>query len=337
MGPLFGMVVARALDRWWSAIDEPDPFVVIEAGAGNGRLAREVLRAGPVCAPALRYLLVERSDALRAEQREHLLIEPLEDVLGPATPTEQEEGARPVTGVGPIVGSIDELPAVTIDGVVLANELLDNLPFEIVERGRDGWLEVRVGAEGDRFCEVLVDAPEGLVAEADALVEGLAVPVGVRLPIQRAAQAWITGVAARLHRGFVAVMDYGADAAAFVGERRAGWLRTYRAHARGSGPLDDPGSQDITADVVLEPVRAAATRAGLVAAWEGTQAGWLHDHGIDDLVEEGRRTWERHAAVGDLDALAARSRVSEAAALTDPAGLGAHRVLVFRTRDTLLR
>jgi SAM-dependent MidA family methyltransferase len=50
VGPLFGACVARALDRWWRDLGAPDPFVVLEAGAGPGRLCREVLRAEPECA-----------------------------------------------------------------------------------------------------------------------------------------------------------------------------------------------------------------------------------------------------------------------------------------------
>jgi SAM-dependent MidA family methyltransferase len=61
IGSLFGLCVARALDQLWRALDEPDPFLVIEAGAGSGRLAREVQRAQPACSTALRYVLVERS------------------------------------------------------------------------------------------------------------------------------------------------------------------------------------------------------------------------------------------------------------------------------------
>ncbi len=62
---------------------------------------------------------------------------------------------------------------------------------------------------------------------------------------------------------------------------------------------------------------------------ESSQAEWLRSLGIDDLVEAGRRTWEAGAARGDLEALAGRSRITEAAALTDPAGLGAHTVVVL--------
>src|SRR5215468_2855109 len=75
VGPLFGALVARALDGWWRAAGSPDPFLVIEAGAGRGRLAADVVASEPDCARALRYVLVERSPALREAQRELLAIE----------------------------------------------------------------------------------------------------------------------------------------------------------------------------------------------------------------------------------------------------------------------
>jgi hypothetical protein len=58
-----------------------------------------------------------------------------------------------------------------------------------------------------------------------------------------------------------------------------------------------------------------------------TQAAWLEQHGIGELVDEARVVWEERAHVGDLDALRARSRVVEAEALLDPTGLGGCRVL----------
>jgi hypothetical protein len=60
---------------------------------------------------------------------------------------------------------------------------------------------------------------------------------------------------------------------------------------------------------------------------EQSQAEWLVEHGIDDLVGTARGTWRERAAIGDLEALKARSRVHEADALLDPSGLGAFRVL----------
>ena len=110
----------------------------------------------------------------------------------------------------------------------------------------------------------------------------------------------------------------------------ASWLRTYRNHERGGDPLDAPGAYDITADLVREQLAHAGGRAGLHLVGDASQAAWLRELGIEELVAEGRRTWEERAHIGDLDALAGRSRVAEASALTDPAGLGAHRVLTFR-------
>src|SRR3954469_19577686 len=81
VGPLFGRVLARALDAWWRDLGEPDPYVVVEVGAGAGTLARHVLDAGPECAPALRYVLVERSERLRDLQRGRLPMEPARQVL----------------------------------------------------------------------------------------------------------------------------------------------------------------------------------------------------------------------------------------------------------------
>ena len=119
------------LDEAWARLGHPDPFVVVEAGAGRGRLASDVLRAEPECAPALRYVLVERSAALRAAQRDLLTLEPADEVARPVVPRggdDPDESPRPVAGMGPIVTSLAELPAVTVVGVVIANELLDNLP-----------------------------------------------------------------------------------------------------------------------------------------------------------------------------------------------------------------
>ena len=64
---MFGAVLARALDSWWVEMGQPSPFTVVEAGAGRGVLAKAVLAAAPACRPALRYVAVERSSALRAQ------------------------------------------------------------------------------------------------------------------------------------------------------------------------------------------------------------------------------------------------------------------------------
>jgi len=302
---------------------------VIEAGAGRGRLARDVQRARPDCERALHYVLVERSAVLREEQRRRLELDPADEALGPFTRAARDEAPAPVAGSGPVFVALEELPALELGGVVLANELLDNLPFGIAERSESGWREVRVAHEAQGFAEVLVPAEPVDARALDAVVGGGAVPVGARLPIPRGLDEWLTACGRMLRHGSLLVIDYVDDAAGLVARGPAGWLRTYRAHERGGSPLDAPGEQDITADVVREQLAHAARVSGLSVESDVAQADWLRDLGIDDLAESGRRTWEARARVGDLDAIAARSRVVEAAALTDAGGLGGHRVVTL--------
>ena len=171
---------ARALDRCWRELGEPDPFVVVEPGAGNGRLAREVLRARPACVRALHYVLVEISAALRDEQRERLELEPPDEALGPfAKAMHDEDAPLPVSGSGPVFVALEELPALELTCVVIANELLDNLPFGIAESSGAGWMEVRIAATaGGGFEELLVPAEPNDAAALDAVTEGVAVVGG---------------------------------------------------------------------------------------------------------------------------------------------------------------
>jgi SAM-dependent MidA family methyltransferase len=332
VGSLFGALVARAVDGWWDQLGQPDPFLVVDAGAGRGQLARDVLRAAPRCAGALRYVLVERSATLRAAQAEHLPLEPAELVLGPAVPPEPDEEPVVVPGSGPVVTALEGLPAGPAVGVVIANELADNLPFRIVERTAAGWNEIRVAEAGAGFVEIALPAEEGLGAAADRLVEGHDIPVGARLPFPTALFEWLPSAAAMLRRGVIVVVDYAAPVEELAARGQGGWLRTYRAQRRGGSPLEAPGSQDITADVPLEGLaRATAAAAGLSVLTEATQADWLRSLGVDALVEESRAAWHGRAAT-DLAAVAARSRVHEADALLDPAGLGAHRVTILGKR-----
>ncbi len=325
VGPLFGVCVARALDAEWVRQHQPDPFIVVEAGAGNGRLAREVLRAEPACAPALHYVMVERSAALREEQAQRLPLEPAADALGPATTHDLDEPPVPLGGTGPTVSALDEMPALTVDGVVLANELLDNLAFDIVERTVVGWAEVRVGLDDEgQLVEILVPAAPDL----SGWVGSMEVPLGTRLPISIEAVEWIVNAASMLHRGALVLIDYTASWSELA-QRDGGWLRTYAGQTRGANPLSAPGTQDITTDLPREMVLAAARRAGLTIAVDSTQAEWLGALGIGDLVAEGQAIWECSAAAPDLAAIAGRSRGPEAAALTDANGLGAHSVLVL--------
>lgn len=312
VGPLFGMVMARALDAWWEDLGRPDPFVVIEAGAGPGTLARSLLAADPRCAAALHLILVEPA---RTQWVTH------------------PEGAESRSDL-PAPADLPPGPR-----VVLANELLDNLPFGLVELTDQGWSEVRVAVEAhdDGRAPRLVERLEPLeaaraawctsraspeVAEHPHQTEGPA-PVGARIPIQADAAAWLRQALDLAGRGRVVAFDYCSTSPEMARRPSTEWLRTYAAHDRGHDPLEAPGSRDITVEVAVDQLATVADPSS-----NSSQAVFLRAHGIDDMVAEGRSIWQaRTDGQIDLAAIAAASRVTEAEALTDPAGLGGFKVL----------
>ncbi|MAT03910.1 MAG: hypothetical protein CL424_02565 [Acidimicrobiaceae bacterium] len=287
VGPLFGAVVARYLDAEWERLGRPDRFTLIDAGAGPGTLARSVLAADLACRHALSYVAVE----IAGHQRDH-----------------HPGGVR----------SLAELPDDPIDGVIIANELLDNLPFRLAVFD-GGWREAFV-----------VRLPDGRLVEQlsapfDPSPSTLPVPAphGARAPLHDRAHAWIDRARSLVRAGSVVAIDYCVPTTAELAARPwREWLRTYRGHERGGHYLADPGRQDLTTEVAIDQLpEPDAVRS---------QAQWLQLHGLTELVEEGKRYWAEHAARPDLAAMRMRSRVSEAEALLDPAGLGAFSVLEWR-------
>ena len=281
VGPLFGAVLARAIDTWWEALGRPEPFTVLDAGAGVGTLARSVLAAEPVCRP--RYVASERSAALRASH-----------------PSGIESRA--------------DFPAQPIGaGVVVANELLDNLAFSGWERADDGWHDVLIDEHGSEVFGELVELDLPGLDRA---------PSGARIPRQDAAARWVGAARRVLDTGVVVAFDYTvADTATLANQPWATWLRTYRGQGRGGHPADRPGEQDITSDVALDQLPPASQVV--------SQQTFLLEHGIDELVSQGRRIWTERAHLGDLAALKARSRIREAEALLDPTGLGGFSVATW--------
>jgi SAM-dependent MidA family methyltransferase len=239
-----------------------------------------VLTAGPLCAQAgaLRYVAVEVSATQRA--------------MHPAG-----------------VESTATMPKEPFEGVIIANELLDNLPFRLcVFDG--GWREAFVARSQGRAVEVLS-------APLDPLPPVLAAQAshGARAPLQDEAALWVRDALGSLRAGSLLVFDYArATTAEFAALGWREWLRTYCGHNRGGHYLSDPGTQDITCDVAVDQLpEPDAIRS---------QAQFLQLWGIDELVEQGRRGWETGAAGGGLNALKMRSRITEAQALLDPSGLG---------------
>ncbi len=287
VGPLFGAVLANYLDAEWIRIGRPENFTVVDAGAGPGTLARSVLAAGPACADALEYVAVEVSGPQRERHPDGV-------TSAPTMPTDQ------------------------FDGVIICNELLDNLPFRLAVFD-SGWREAYVTVDGAGVASEMLSDPFD-PPPAHLLASGT---LGARVPLVEQASQFVEDARQLLRSGSLLVIDYGVALTAELAQRPwRDWLRTYRGNQRGDHYLAAPGSQDITTDVPFDQLpEADAVR---------TQSQFLQRWGIEDLVAEGKRVWEEQAARPGLEAMKMRSRISEAEALLDPSGLGNFLVAEWR-------
>ena len=247
VGAVFGDLLAVQFEQMWRALGRPGGFAIVEQGANDGTFAADVLgwckKAAPDFFEALRYEIVEGVEVLRARQRERL-----------------GEFAGKVSWRS----GVEELPQFT--GVHFSNELIDAFPVHLVRFREGEWQELYVTPELT-WSE--------LPAEA-ALLERLAdVPriEGYRTEVNLEAQGWADGVAAKIERGWVVVIDYGFPRERYYApERRDGTLECYAGHAKGLDPLANPGFCDLTAHVEFTSLARAFVAGGM------TLAGYTDQH-----------------------------------------------------------
>jgi SAM-dependent MidA family methyltransferase len=223
--PLFGTTVARRLLEEFEALGRPEAFRIVEVGAGDGTLARDIATAWP--------------DLTKAPMPEYVRLDPAGDAPGGIA-------AGPVGALQPIVG------------VVLANELLDALPFRRIVRRADGWREL-----GVRWTDGRLVPAEGPPARPIPGAPPSDAAEGTIREIGAAAAAWVRELADALGEGSAILIDYGGTAGEIAARGAVGTLQAIRDHRADVDPLDAPGTSDLSAWVDFSRVRDAARRAGL--------------------------------------------------------------------------
>ncbi len=271
--PYFGHTLARQIAELWERLACPDRWSIREYGAGIGGLAYDIMAA-------LATNHVEAFSGLT-----YRLVEPNRFAL--------QEAHRSMSEVGLgerilIEDAIDTLEPIT--GVVLANEVVDAMPVHRLTRRGSGWTEGYVSVEGRTGALVWVYGP---VSEAASPYLEYLASTGVDfregdiIDASPAAAAWFERTVLGIDRGYAMIIDYGYQAdMLYSGHRLEGTLRAYRAHSVADTVLANPGNQDLTAHVDFTFLQLAGESAGLIYAGFITQAEFLTNLGLGNVMME---------------------------------------------------
>jgi SAM-dependent MidA family methyltransferase len=259
LGPLFAGCLGNQCLQIFDALGHGE---ILEAGAGSGLLAAQLLEfLEHRNALPRRYAILELSAELRDRQR-HTLASMVPHLL------ERVEW-------------LDRLPAVPIQGIIIANELLDAMPAELFHHTADGDLRRHVAWSDAGF--VFTDRPaEGELAQRIAALD---LPPDYISEIGLAAEGWVRSMAASLEHGVALLIDYGFPRREYYHlQRTRGTLMCHYRHRAHDDPLILAGLQDITAHVDFTAVAEAAVEAGLEVAGYTSQAAFLLGCGLDQIL-----------------------------------------------------
>jgi SAM-dependent MidA family methyltransferase len=259
ISPLYGATLARAA----AAIMAQSGPNIIEFGAGTGKLARDVLTAlADMDVQVDSYTIIELSGELQARQQEALQDFPQVRWLG---------------------GFPD-----AFSGAVLANEVLDAMPVELVVKEGAQWRRQLVSIEEGAFTLVPGAADVALLEQiARQIPDAATLQDGYLTEIHPVACGFMRSLAAMFAggRGAAILVDYGFPAHEYYFDERSGGtlMCHYRHHAH-PDPFYLPGLQDITAHVDFTAMALAAQDAGLDVLGYMSQASFLLAAGIGELL-----------------------------------------------------
>ncbi len=256
---LFGATLAQAA----AAIIAQSAPDILEFGAGTGKLARDVLTALHQAGVAVdHYYIVELSGELRARQQEALR-------------------------AFPQVRWLDGLPE-SFSGVVLANEVLDAMPVELVRKTAAGWRAVMVTIDNGAFAYTEREPSGALAAHIAAQIpDAHFLPDGYLTEVHPVAGGFMASLARMLGkgRGAAFLFDYGFPAHEYyVGQRETGTVMCHYRHHSHPDPFYLPGLQDITAHVDFTSMALAAQDNGVDVLGYMNQAAFLLGAGIGELL-----------------------------------------------------
>ncbi len=294
LSPMFGNCIARQC----AEILETTGGHILEIGAGSGMLAAQLLGAlGKIDSLPERYQIFELSPALRERQQSTL--------------------AERAPELSDRVEWLSQLPRAPIDGVVIANEILDALPLRCFKTIDGQIFERRVRSVDDNFTWLDVPADAALIEQVHSVLSSDIINAASEYvsEINIGINPWIADLARMMRRAVALIIDYGHPRSEYYHPQRSGGtLQCYFRHRKHDDPFRLPGLQDITASIDFTNVAEAADGCGLQILGFAEQASFLLATGLLDDAEQ------LSLAANDVDRL---KIAQETKVLTLPSEMGA--------------
>jgi SAM-dependent MidA family methyltransferase len=264
---LFGAMLGKQMREMWKALDCPDTFHVVEIGAGEGHMARDMLD----------YLKNTCSDKGLYSRLSYTIVE-----LNATLKVRQESLLSDFSQKISWISDLNELARVT--GCLISNELLDAFPVRVVEM-HDTLKEVYVSCEGDDIVEVLCPASQEVLRYFEEF--HIAFPKKYRTEVNLKIKDWLTQVSNCLSEGFIITIDYGYPAKEYYSEdRNRGTLYCYFNHQLSENPYENFGEQDITAHINFSALKKWAEECGLKTLGFCPQGSYLLSLGMNDVMQQ---------------------------------------------------
>ncbi len=310
LGKDFGELLAVQFIEMWHTLGCPNPFYLVEMGAGNGQLAYDILAFLQIdnncfeLIQALKYVIIEQSPTLIETQKKIVKSFKTFDISWKTW---------------------DNIPDNTIDGCFFSNELIDAFPVHLVTKNQGGIQEVYLTIEQDKLTETIAPvSTEELIKYFDLVEINLFDPrysQNYRTEVNLNALNWLETLANKLKRGYILTIDYGYTADKYYRpQRNKGTLQCYYQHRRHNNPYVNIGYQDITAHVDFTALERQGELNNLQNLGFTQQGLFLMALGLGDRLND--------LASGKYNLPQIFQRRNALHQLIDPTGLGGFGVLL---------
>ena len=274
LGKDFGELLAGQLFEMWEKLHHPDNFSLVEMGAGNGDLAKDIINYlqdnYPDFLKVVDYIIIDKSPSLRAIQQQTL---------------------ADFHKVNLTWKSWSEIPDNQLVGCCFSNELIDAFPVHQIVINNQSLQEIFVTEQAGQIIEHYDNISTTKLQEYFDLVQIDIVkqnyPPDYRTEVNLKALDWVDTIAKKLQQGYLLTIDYGYPAHKYYHPQRSqGTLKCYYQHRHHNNPYVNLGQQDITSHVDFTALENQGIKSGLEIIGFTKQAMFLMALGLGDRLQE---------------------------------------------------